>query len=412
MARLTFRHLSTRAFPQHQPPAASRDPQDDAAKTTRCLSDRPVIRIKAGGPAAVLLVFFSVEAEEALMRRRFAFSTAAVLFLISIGPVVHGDDPPQPAAEEGSSAPPAWPSRWVTGLAPLSDDANAVVAATAEGLLYRPAGVLRVDPQQPETATTLYEHPVSVWAVAVAGGRVLSSDYRGNLAVYDLDGGAETIHEGVLEQWTRALTAAPDGNSVVAGNEVGKLFVWSLDKNAIAQTAELDAQQIYSIRFAPDGQQIAVADGAGHVHLLSWPQLEPQRKFELGQEAIWDVTFLADGSGLLAAGADRKIWRVPFADEATPTELATTTDWVSSLRLDASGNALFVGLLDGQVLMASLSDGSLQPVGQLESGIWDLLMPSADLALVATRKDAVAVLGRSWNVQYAGTPRQWNNGDE
>jgi hypothetical protein len=39
-------------------------------------------------------------------------------------------------------------------------------------------------------------------------------------------------------------------------------------------------------------------------------------------------------------------------------------------------------------------------------------MPSADLALVATRKDAVAVLGRSWNVQYAGTPRQWNNGDE
>lgn len=301
-------------------------------------------------------------------------------------------------AEPQASTVAGWPAKWVTSLAPLGD--GAVVAATAEGLLYREASVVEFALGSLASGKPLYQHPSSVWAVAGDAQRVISSDYQGNLAVYDRAAGELVMHEGALEKWTRCLEFDPAGEQVVAGNEVGKLFVWSLEKSAVAKTLELDAQQIYAIAFSPAGDQLVAADGAGHLHLVSWPELARQRTIELGEQAIWGVSFSADGSHLIAGGADQKLWRVGLAEGAEAEVLATTADWISAMAVDKDSGEIILATLTGQIMTLAAQGGEPQLAAELPSGVWALLMPGSGSLMAATRKHAIAGLGRAWTLTY------------
>ncbi len=303
------------------------------------------------------------------------------------------------AAADSQASTAAWPAKWVTSLAVLGEG-DVAVAATAEGLLYREASVVEFSLGELAGATPLYQHPASVWAVVGDAQRVISSDYQGNLAVYDRAAGELVMHEGVLEKWTRCLEFDPAGEHVVAGNEVGKLFAWSLEKGAIAKTLEVDAQQIYAIAFSPAGDQLVAADGAGHLHLVSWPELASQRTIELGEQAIWEVSFSADGNHLIAGGADQKLWRIGLAEGAEPEVLATTGDWISALAVDKDSGEIILATLTGQIMTLSAQGAEPQLAAELPSGVWALLMPGSGKLLAATRKHAIAGLGRAWTLTY------------
>ena len=161
------------------------------------------------------------------------------------------------AASNSTSATAVPAGAWVTSIAPLGE--GEFVAATADGLLLRESSVCRFNAKHPDQLEAIYAHPAGVWAVDASsdGKLIASSDYRGNLGVFTVDGGKVQMHEGVLERWSQALRFAPDGLSVVAGNEGGKLFVFDVTAGKVSKSIELGPQAIAAIAFSPDGTQVA-----------------------------------------------------------------------------------------------------------------------------------------------------------
>lgn len=321
----------------------------------------------------------------------------------------------QPAAEQPAEAPAAsesadageaqsastWPSAWVTSIAPIGQE---VFAATAEGLLLRPAKVVKFDRDAPNAAEAIYEHPASVWAVVATDTVVCSADYKGNLAVWQRESSQLAMHEGVLQRWCRALVIAPDGQHLVAGNESGNLFVWSMAQGMVTTSKQLEAQQIFDMAFAPNGESLAICNGAGQIQIVSWPALEPQQTIKLGEQPVWSVVYTADGSALIAGGADRKLWKLALGAEPQPQELATTSDWITSIETVPGGGGFIVATLDGKLMTVGPGGDSASPSGEVPSGVWGLALPSADQMLAGTRKHAVAVLGRAWTVKFVENP--------
>ena len=330
----------------------------------------------------------------------FAAQFAAAEKLFSQEPAAEQAATEVPAAAEPAAA--TWPVAWVTALAPTAG--ADIFAATAEGLLLRPASVVKVNRATPGQAEVLYEHPTSVWSVVATEAVVCSSDYKGNLAVWQREAGQMTMHEGVLQRWCRALQLAPDAQHLVAGNEAGNLFVWSLSESAVKNTKQLEAQQIFDIAFAPSGEMLAVCNGAGQVQMVSWPGLEPLQTVKLGEQPVWSLAFTADGTALLAGGADRKLWRVALGAEPTPQEIATTSDWITAIEAVPGGSGYVVASLDGKLLALDAAGQNVTPAGEVPSGVWTLSLPSADQMFAGTRKHAIAVLGRAWTVTFAEEP--------
>lgn len=332
---------------------------------------------------------------------------ARYLALVFAALVTAGLSASQGIADEQEGAV-RWPSRWATGVARVdaADGSNELIVATADGLLLREAAVVATRFGDPSGVRELYHHPVSVWAVATAGPLIASSDYRGNLAVMNTESGQMTMHDNVLERWSRALAFAPDGKHVVAGNEGGKVLVWSVEQDEVTKTHESDPTQIYGLSFSPDGETLAVADGAGHVHLLSWPELEPGREITLGDQPIWAVAFSTNGDSVIAGGSERKLWRVALEEGSEPETIAETTDWITGVTVD-SGGTVAVCTLDGTVLMMNdVRDAGAEEVAQLPSGGWGIAMPTSSTIAVATRKHAIATLGRAWTTLHAEEPAE------
>lgn len=307
----------------------------------------------------------------------------------------------EPAAQEPATGAP-WSASWATSIARLGDS-DRYVAATADGLLMREAAVVEFSWTDLSRSTTLYLHPASVWGLAASDSMVCSSDYRGNLGLLNRETSEASMHEGVLERWTRALAISPDGQSLVAGNEAGKLLVWSFVKSEVIQSAELDAQQIYSIAFSPAGNQIAVSDGGGHVHVLSWPELGPVRQLELGEQPVWAARFTRDGQRILAGGADRKLWLAPLTEGSTATVISETSDWITSIEPGPDSSTMVVGTLSGGIMIVS-GGGVVLKAAIVPSAVWNVSMPRADTILAATRKHAIASLKQTWDVDFAVEP--------
>lgn len=351
----------------------------------------------------------------------YAQRLAAICFItnflaFSATAIASPEDPVEDVVPEESQVGQAWPSGWATSVAPLGDSGK-FVAATADGLLMREAAVVEFDAADLTQATAIYTHPASVWAVAASDAFICSTDYRGNLGLFDRGNSKATIHEGVFERWTRALAIAPDGKNLLAGNEGGKLLVWSFEKGEIVQSVEVDAQQLYSLAFSPSGDRIAVSDGGGHVHVLSWPELQPVKKLELGEQPVWAAQFSSDGQSIIAGGADRKLWSAPLTEGSAPAAegsaptaegsapvIVETSDWISTIEYDSKRGVLVAGTLAGEIFIVSDDGKSATKIGALPSPVWSVIMPSADSILAATRKHAVAALGQTWNVRFAEEP--------
>jgi hypothetical protein len=318
------------------------------------------------------------------------------------GKAAEGEAVEGEAAQE-SPAWRAWPAVWVNSLA-VVDQGKAIVGATADGLLMRPADVVFVEVADLSRVQVLYSHPASVWDVVGNENFVASSDYRGNLTILDRASGTPRFVEGVFERWTRALAIAPDGQHLIAGNEAGKLFKIVLATGEVAQTVDLDSQQVYSIDFAPAGDTLAIADGGGHVHLVSWPELTPIRNIELGAEPIWAVAFVADGQHVVAGGADRKLWKTAIAEGAEPLVVAETGDWVTAIGGDPQRQEFVAATMEGELWQMSAGGGTAATIGKMPSGVWDVAMIDPTAIATATRKHAIAAMGRAWQVTFAEEP--------
>ncbi len=298
------------------------------------------------------------------------------------------------AESSDTAASPASSGVWVTSIASIGGDQ--FVAATADGLLLRESAVCRFSAQDPGTLEAIYKHPAGVWAVAASadGKLVASSDYRGNLGVYKVDGGEVQMHDKALERWSQALAFAPDGGSIVAGNEAGKVFVFDVAAGKVSKSLELGEQAIASVAFSPDGSRIAASDGSGTVHWVSWPEFAATGKTKISEEATTDVKFVDDNT-IVVGSYDRHLYRCEAKPDATPESILSGGDWITKIALNSNGQ-IAASEVDGAVHVTSLAGGGSEL--SAPSTVWSVAWNGPTELFVGTRKNGVVIAAQSWSL--------------
>ncbi len=318
------------------------------------------------------------------------FTLAVTLTVtISIAGTSFAADPSaaiNPATAAGSGV-------WVTSVAHVQGDQ--FVAATADGLLLRESSVCSFSGKAPETLQPLYSHPAGVWAVATThdGKQVVSSDYRGNLAVHTI-GGETKMHEGLLERWSQALAVAPDGAAVVAGNEAGKLFAVDIAAGSVAKSLELGGSAVAAIAFSPDGKKLAASDGSGTVHLVSWPALEATGKIKVSEEAAWGVAFIDDET-FVVGSSDRNLYRCAAITDAKPESILAGRDWITQVSINGNGQ-IAAAELGGIVHVVAGRGGGSQLTAP--SSVWAVCWNGVSELFVGTRKNGVVTATQAWKL--------------
>lgn len=296
-------------------------------------------------------------------------------------------------------------SVWVTSIAPSE---GGFVVGTATGLLLRPGAVSRVSGDNVSQLETLYEHPAAVWTVATTSDnkQVASSDYRGNLIVYDVSSKEAKTHDAAFERWCQSLRVSPDNQFLVAGNESGKVFQWSLAEAKVTKTVELGGASVTCLAFSPDGKQVAASDGSGKVHLLKWPELEQAGTITVSEETAWCVAYAADSKKIFVGSGDRKLYQVEAKPDAKAEAIATGTDWITRIAVSESGE-IAASEIGGRIHFAS--GGSVTTIGA-DSGVWALCFAGPGKLLVGTRKNGILMAGQTWTLTKA-TPSEPAEGD-
>lgn len=296
-------------------------------------------------------------------------------------PVLAQEDQAADASESTSS--------WISSVAWHSDDH--LVGTRSQGLLLRPAEVVRVDASDLTATTTVGEAETSLWSVLPVGeGKLLAADYKGGIHVF----GEEAAQAVECDtRWVRAMVAAPDGQEVVVGTEDGKLVVLSLDEKKEVRRAEAHAAAIFDVAFSPAGDQLATVGGDGRVKLFSWPALEPQGSMTRGAEAIWSVVYLPDGKHLVTGGADRRIQLWDLDSQSSVCTITQTSDWITDLAVLPDSPVVVAACMDGKLVVAATD--SLQKVTEVdaaESAIWSLALHSDGKRIaLGTRKNGFAL---------------------
>ncbi len=317
------------------------------------------------------------------MKRSFLLAASVALFAFVSGVVVADE------SEKGSEA----KSTWVTSIAQLGSSSD-FVAATADGLLLREASVVSFPAADPTQLKPIYSHSAAVWCVDATsdGGTVASVDYRGNLVIYDVAQAKPTNHEKAFERWCQAMMISPDDKQVVAGNEAGKIMVWDIAASKVTQSAELDGHAVTGLAISPDASQLAASDGAGHVHLLKWPSLEQLAEIKISEETAWCVAFSNDGKQLFVGSSDRHLYRCQAKADAKPESVAKGTDWITQIAVSSSGQVA-AAEVGGKLHFPSLGGTDSMDA---KSGVWTLCWNGDQQLFAGTRKDGIAIAGRSW----------------
>ena len=287
-------------------------------------------------------------------------------------------------------------SLWITSIAPARDS---FVVGSATGLLLRPGAVSRVSASDVNKLEKLYEHPAAVWAVATTsdGKRIASSDYRGNLVVYDAEAKQPQTYEAAFERWCQSLVVSPDNKQVVAGNESGKVFVWNLDEAKVEKSVELEGASVTCLAFSPDGKQVAASDGGGKVHLLKWPELEKEGVITISDETAWCVAYAGDGKSVFVGSGDRNLYQSEAKADAKAASIAVGSDWITRIAVSDSGGVA-ASEIGGRIHFAS--GGSVTTIGA-ESGVWALCFAGPGKLLVGTRKNGILTAGQTWTLTKA-----------
>lgn len=316
--------------------------------------------------------------------RRSLLSATAPLFALVLGNVVSFSA----RGEDNAQATVAGP--WISSVSWVDD--QQVVGTQSQGLLLRPASVVRAGVDDLAALEKIGESETSLWCVQGLGdGKFLASDYKGGLAVY---GNGEATPIQVEARWIRTLEKSPEAGQWLAGTEDGKLLVVSIGEVKELRRIDASAAAIFDIAVNPAGNQVAVASGDGTIKLFSWPELTPQGSLTRGSEAVWSVLYTADGTQLVSGGADRRLQLWDVASQRSLLTLTKTPDWVTTLVHLPNSTLVVAGCMNGSVVVADYA--ALVAVAQVEgakSGIWSLaLSPNGQSLAAGTRKHGVVVM--------------------
>lgn len=311
------------------------------------------------------------------------FAPAALLTICTLGPTIVCPGATFADESEETDGP------WISSLTWTSD--GALVGTKSQGLLLRPAELVKAQANKPDELSSLAEAETSLWSVlSLEDGTFITTDYRGGVH-HVSDSGATKLD--VECRWVRASALAPSGELVV-GTEDGQLVVISLgDKKELKKAAAHQAA-VFDIQFNSAGDTVATAGGDGHLKLFSWPALEPVANMTRGSEAVWSISFCEDGKHLVSGGADRRLQLWDLETQSSICTITRTSDWITETVAIPDSNLILASCMDGKLVV--VDSAAILKVAEVEaagSAIWSIAL-SADANSVAmgTRKSGIQLM--------------------
>ncbi|MEM7558087.1 MAG: hypothetical protein AAF394_03110 [Planctomycetota bacterium] len=304
-------------------------------------------------------------------------SLASVCILIALCPVplLANDD-----EEQVADGP------WISSV--VWDGEQSVVGTNPQGLLLRPAKLVRAAASGEGELETLGESETSLWSVlSLSDGRWLSSDYKGGLHLMGKDAGKIECEA----RWVRALAATPEDGKVLAGTEDGKVLLLSVADKKELSRVDAHKAAVFDIAFNASGDKVATAGGDGVIKIHSWPELKPIAEMNHGSDAVWSVAFVEGDSKLVSGGAGRRLQLWDLESAQSICTLTRTRDWITDLIALPDSDVVMAFCMDGKVIAADTQ--VMTKVAEKElagSAIWSASLNGKRIAL-GTRKHGVIV---------------------
>ncbi|WP_316195626.1 MULTISPECIES: caspase family protein [unclassified Bradyrhizobium] len=240
--------------------------------------------------------------------------------------------------------------------------------------------------------------PVEALATNQRNHLLVSGDFQGMLAVWDLRGGEKLRSLRIAQNSVTELTVGISQDGALAstsargtGDDV-TTSVWSLRGDATAAGARewtsIGAMNPAGSVLATFGKMIIFWDVDTHKRLREAP----------GIGEVHVATFLPDGASIATAGTDNRIKFISAATGAVQRELRARTNAVAALAVSGDGRTLIVGGYDNRVEFWTLDP--LQPLGMVTEHAQPVTAVAASkdgkLALSASRDGTV----KTWDVLH------------
>lgn len=302
---------------------------------------------------------------------------------------------------------------WISSV--VWQSGNELLGTHSQGLLFRPAEVVRAASDAPQELTAVGHSDTSLWSVcALDDGRVVASDYRGGVWLFDGVAEPDAAENAEAEKaggeladsptgkpfeldarWIRALKKTPDADQLLAGTEDGKLLLLSVGQAKEIRRIDAHPAAIFDIAFNAAGDKVATAAGDGAIKLFSWPQLEPLASMSVDKDAtIWSLLFVNDDKQIVSGGSNNAIQLWDVASAQSIVTIAVAGNWVTSLAAIPDSPLVVAGCMDGKLVVVDWQ--TLQAVHNQEgpgSAIWSIaLAPGGQQLAIATRKHGLAVV--------------------
>ena len=299
------------------------------------------------------------------------------------------------AAEDGTT------SSWCTSVAfaPPAYGKPGLAMALNGDLLFRSGGVRIYDGADFASFREMPNpHTSAVWKVLFSpqGNRLASSDYQGEIRVWDLASNQVVTANG--ENWVRALAFHPGGELLAAGNQRGKVFVFRTADGSLERSFDAHGAALFDIAFTKDGAMLTAGDNS----VKLWPVGDAGEPKVLGGFTlpVWAVAASPQGGVIAAAGADKvvRLWDDSGAELAV---LSGHTDWVTDLVFTADGQSLISVGHDRTVRVWSIATRSaVEAIGPSPSSLWGVSISADGNRLAAgTRSNGAVLYGRSWRAE-------------
>ena len=279
---------------------------------------------------------------------------------------------------------------WISSLAWSGD--KELLGTSSQGLLLRPATVVKASVDALDDLTKLGESETSLWTITLLeDGKVVATDYKGGVHVWS-DGESTKIDQEL--RWIRAVKDVGDGK-LLAGTEDGKLVEISVADGKVTRTIEdVHAAAVFDIAVSESGKQVATCGGDGSVKVFSWPELKELGSMSNGSDALWSVLFVNDDQQIVTGGAGRRIqlWDVKTASSVCT--ITRTKDWVTDMVALPDSTLVVAACMDGNLVVADFATLSrVESVKAAESAIWcAALHSSGSMIAIGTRKDGFGLI--------------------
>lgn len=308
---------------------------------------------------------------------------------------------------------------WISSVVWQSE--SELLGTHSQGLLFRPGEVVRAASAAPQELTVVGRSDTSLWSVcALSDGRVVASDYRGGVWLFDgsavpaaksekadsesadaENADAESVEAPAGKpfeldaRWIRVLQKTPEADQLLAGTEDGKLLLLSVGEAKELRRIDAHPAAIFDIAFSAAGDKVATAAGDGTIKIFSWPQLEPLGSMSVDPDAaIWSLLFVNDDKQIVSGGSNNAIQLWDVAKAQSLVSIAVASNWVTSLAALPNSPLVVAGCMDGKLVVVDWQ--TMQAVQSQEgpgSAIWSIaLSPDGQQLAIATRKHGLAVV--------------------